>query len=214
MIKICEWCGNEFTVDDNVHGRQKRFCNTSCSAYWRNNKYGVAPKSEDALKRISDNLKNLWKNPDFRKNNHIRMTSNNPMFSDKTIDKMVSTRKSNDSYSNQFNNCGNGNISEAEQIAYDILIPLGFEYNKAIGTKTMRDLYPERRYAKNYKPDFIKGNIAIEIDGSSHSGKNKLVDYKKAEFLNSIGVTVYRFTNDFVKNHKEDFEKEIHKLCD
>ena len=183
-------------------------------AYWRNNKYGVAPKSEDALKRISDNLKNLWTNPDFRKNNHIRMTSNNPMFSDKTIDKMVSTRKSNDSYSNQFNNCGNGNISEAEQIAYDILIPLGFEYNKAIGTKTMRDLYPERRYAKNYKPDFIKGNIAIEIDGSSHSGKNKLVDYKKAEFLNSIGVTVYRFTNDFVKNHKEDFEKEIHKLCD
>ena len=78
----------------------------------------------------------------------------------------------------------------------------------------MRDLYPERNYAKNYKPDFIKDNIAIEIDGSNHNGKNKLVDYKKTEFLNSIGITVYRFTNDFVKNHTSEFEKEVHKICD
>lgn len=211
--KKCEFCGKEFETKNTVHGNKKRFCNQSCSARWRIKTYGTPPKTEDGLKRLSDSMKRNWAETSLRDNNHKRMTEDNPMNKKEVIAKMIRTREKNGSFNNNFNSCGNGNISEVEKIAYDILIPLGFEYNKAIGTKTMRDLYPERNYAKNYKPDFIKGNIAIEIDGSNHKGKNKLVDYKKTEFLNSIGVTVYRFTNDFVKNHTEEFKKEVYKIC-
>ena len=212
--KKCEFCGKEFETQNTVHGNRKRFCNQSCSAKWRIKTYGTPPKTEDGLKRLSDSMKRNWKETSMRENNRKRMTENNPMSKKEVIEKMIRTREKNGSFTNNFNYCGNGNISEVEKIAYDILIPLGFEYNKAIGTKTMRDLYPERNYAKNYKPDFIKGNIVIEIDGSNHKGKNKLVDYKKTEFFNLVGITVYRFTNDFVKNHTEDFEKEVHKICD
>ena len=212
--KKCEFCGNEFETPDTVHGKRKRFCNQSCSAKWRILTYGPSKKTEDGLKRLSESMKRNWKETSMRDNNYKRMTENNPMYDIRVIKKAIRTRRENGSFTNNFNSCGNGNISEVEKIAYDILIPLGFEYNKSIGTKTMRDLYPERNYAKNYKPDFIKDNIAIEIDGSNHNGKNKLVDYKKTEFLNSIGITVYRFTNDFVKNHTSEFEKEVHKICD
>ena len=212
--KKCEFCGNEFETPDTVHGNRKRFCNQSCSAKWRIQTYGPSKKTEDGLKRLSERMKRNWKETSMREDNYKRMTENNPMYDIRVVKKSVRTRMENGSFNNNCNSCGNGNISEVEKIAYDILIPLGFEYNKAIGTKTMRDLYPERNYAKNYKPDFIKDNIAIEIDGSNHKGKNKLVDYKKTEFLNSIGITVYRFTNDFVKNHTPEFEKEVHKICD
>lgn len=43
MKKICEYCGKEFEVEDSVHGRKRRFCNTSCSAKWRIKTFG--PKS-------------------------------------------------------------------------------------------------------------------------------------------------------------------------
>lgn len=212
--KKCEFCGKEFETRNTVHGNRKRFCNQSCSAKWRIKTYGTPPKTEDGLKRLSDSMKRKWRETSMRENNRKRMTENNPMNNPDVIEKAVRTRRENNSFTNNFNSCGNGNISGVEKIAYEILAPLGFEYNKSIGTKTMRDLYPEKNYATNYKPDFIKGSIAIEIDGSNHNGKNKLVDYKKTEFLNSLGITVYRFTNDFVKNNTEDFEKEVHKICD
>lgn len=210
MIKKCEWCGVEFEVKDNAHGRKRRFCSTSCSAYWRNKEFGQADKSEEALARLSQSMKQRWKEGSFRENNYKRMTENNPMKSKEAVDKMLETRAG--TYDNKFNNCGNGKISDVEKIAYDILIPIGFEYNKSFSTKTYRDLYPERNYPTNYKPDFYKDGIIIEIDGTNHKGKQKLVDRKKDEFFELLGIKVIRYTNDFVKEHTDEFEKEVKNL--
>lgn len=212
--KKCEWCGNEFETENNSHGRKKRFCNTSCSAKWRINTYGVAEKTDAGRKKLSEQMKKNWETTTLRENNKKRMTENNPMSSQKTIEKMLATRKNNGSYSNNFNNCGNGHISYAEKIAGSVLFEFGFEYNKVFCTKTLRDLYPEENYPKNYKPDFFNGSIIIEIDGESHNRpRQKEIDAKKERFFEHLGIKTFRYSNDFVLNHTEKFRMEVSMLC-
>ena len=51
MIKICEFCGNGFEVANTKHGQRKRFCNTSCSAKWRNKTFGPNVVGEKGRKK-------------------------------------------------------------------------------------------------------------------------------------------------------------------
>ena len=173
--------------------------------------------TEEQKKELSEKnrieMKKRWMNSEFRENNHKRMTQDNPMWKKGIKEKAVNTRKINGTYINNFNSCGNGFISKVEQIAGNILFPLGFEFNKIFDTKTFRDLYPERNYAKNYKPDFYKDGIIIEIDGDSHK-QQKEIDRKKEEFFKLLGIKTFRFSNDFVENHTKEFEKEVNKICD
>ena len=213
--KYCELCGKELTYTQKVEGN--RFCGTSCSMKHSKATFTYKPVeyTDEMRQRAADIMKQNWQNENFRKNNHKRMTENNPMFNEKFVQKMMNSLILNGTLNTKNNfKAGNGKISEVEQIAYDILIPLGFIYNYAIGMKELKLAYPEKRFANNYKPDFVnlKYKIAIEIDGSNHGGKHKLIDNKKEFALNYYGFKVYRFSNDFVKNHTEDFKKEIEKI--
>lgn len=215
-MKNCEYCGKELTIKQEK--REGRFCSNSCSMKYKKANYTYKPMEyTDAIrKKLSISMKKNWQKEKFRKQNYKRMTENNPMFNQKTIQKMMNSLAINGTKNMQNNfKAGNGKISEVEQIAYNILVPLGFIYNYAIGMKEIRIAYPEKKFASNYKPDFVdlRKKIAIEIDGNSHGGKNKLVDNKKEFALAYYGFKIFRFTNNFVKNKTEEFRKEIEKIC-
>lgn len=202
MIKQCEFCGKDFEVTDTVHGRQKRFCNTSCSAKWRINTYGKVQVSEQGRKNQAKSLSNLWKTKEFRDNNHKRMTENNPVYQDGVIKKSHETRLKNGGYSNNFK-YGNGKISEYEEKVYDLLLTNGFYYNYAIPTKIAKDTFIDKHYPPSYKPDFtnLVKKICIEIDGNNHTTKHQIeLDKKKDECLQFLGFTVIRFTHAQIDN--------------
>lgn len=215
-MKLCEQCGKELSIKQEKRGG--RFCSNSCSMKHSKANFTYKPMNytDEIRKKLSISMKKNWQNEEFRRQNHKRMTENNPMFNSETIQKMMNSLTINGT-KNVKNNfkAGNGKISEIEQIAYDILIPLGFIYNYAICMREIRIAYPEKRFARNYKPDFVdlKNKIAIEIDGNNHNGKNKLIDNKKDFALNYYGFKVFRFSNDFVKNQTKEFRKEIEKIC-
>ena len=215
-MKVCEYCGKELTLKQEKEGN--RFCGNSCSMKYKKANYNYKPMeyTPEIRKKLSNSMKKNWKNEEFRKQNHKRMTENNPMFNSENIQKMMNSLAINGTKNTQNNfKAGNGKISEIEQIAYNILVPLGFIYNYAIGMRELRIAYPEKRFANNYKPDFVdlKKKIAIEIDGSNHGGKHKIIDQKKEFALNYYGFKVFRFSNDFVKNQTEEFRKVIEKIC-
>lgn len=195
MTKECEWCGKEFKVESRS---KQRFCSTSCSALWRNSALGSNKMSEEAKQKMSKALKNRWKDAEFRKNNYIRMTENNPVHMNGVIEKAVSTRLKNGSYRNNYK-YGNGKISEYEQKYFDKFTKLGFVYNFAIPTKVAKRAFPEDRFADNYKPDFVnlKSKVCVEIDGKTHeSAEQKKLDAKKDKCLKFLGFTVVRFSHN------------------
>lgn len=213
--QYCQLCGKELTYKQKKAGN--RFCGNSCSM--KHSKATFIYKSmeytDEIKQRLSESMKKNWQKEEFRKNNYKRMTENNPVYMPGVVEKIVNSQNKNGSRLNNFK-AGNGKISEIEQIAYDILVPLGYLYNYSINMKELRIAYPEKRFAINYKPDFVdlKNKIAIEIDGSNHNKKSiKLIDTKKEFALNYYGYKIYRFSNDFVKNHTEEFRKEIEKIC-
>lgn len=207
MIKHCEFCGKQFEITDTVHGKRKRFCNRSCSARWRIREYGVAKKSEDGKKRLSESMKSKWKNEDFRHNVISRMYTNNPSFNVNVIEKAKRTKLQHGYVPHNNFKYGNGKVSEYERMVYDKLINCGFYYNYAINTKLARDAFPNESYANNYKPDFtnISKHICIEIDGENH--KEKVVrelDKKKEECLRFLGFSVIRFTHKDIDEGRFD----------
>ena len=208
MIKKCEFCGKEFNVPDNVHGRKRRFCNTSCSAKWRMNTFGPVKVSEEGKKHQSESMKSLWDRPEFRENNHKRMTENNPVYQDGVVAKAHKTRLKNGSYHNNFR-FGNGRISEYENIVKDYIEDFDFLYNYPIPTKLARDAFPKYLFPTSYKPDFVnlEKKLCIEVDGPQHM---KEIDEKKDFCLNYLGFTVYRFTHEQIRNG--EFFKEFDKL--
>lgn len=198
MIKHCEFCGKEFFVPDTKHGQQKRFCNTSCSAKWRNQTYGPNLISDETKRKNAEILRNRWKDPEFRKKKTEYMRTDNPVYKDGVIEKANKSRLQHGKLHNNFR-YGNGKISEYEKLVFDVLIANGFYYNYAINTKLARDAFPEKHYAKSYKPDFtnIEKHICIEIDGNNHAlTKNKKLDEKKEECLQFLGFTTIRFTHE------------------
>lgn len=211
MKKICEYCGKEFEVEDSIHGRKRRFCNTSCSAKWRNKTFGPNKLSEEAKKQASAHMKELWKNAEFRSKKIEYMHTNNPVYMDGIVEKAKETRLKNGSYYNNFK-YGNGKISPHEQILYDFLLDLGFYYNYAISTKLARDAFPNEKYPCGYKPDFvnIKKKLCIEIDGNDHF-KKKDLDNKKDACLNFLGFTVIRYTHEQLDNNEilQEIKEEI-----
>lgn len=197
MIKICEFCGKEFEVSDNKHGQKKRFCNTSCSAKWRNKTFGANILSEKTRKKNAKLLSDRWKDDDFRQKKIEYMKTNNPVYQKGVVEKAKLTRLKNGGYANNFK-YGNGKISKYEQIAYKILTPIGFYYNYAIPTKLAKDTFVNENYPNSYKPDFtnLKSKICIEIDGKNHSNPKQIkLDLKKDKCLEFLGFKVIRFTH-------------------
>ena len=196
MIKICEFCGKEFEVQNNKHGQRKRFCNTSCSAKWRNKTFGPNLISEETKRKNAKILSDRWKNPEFRKKKTDYMKEHNPVYIPGVVEKSNKTKLQRGNLPNNYK-YGNGKLSEYESLVYDDLIAAGFYYNYAINTKLARDAFPEKCYAHSYKPDFtnIIDRLCVEIDGPNHIHTKEL-DMKKEECLRFLGFTVIRFTHE------------------
>lgn len=196
MIKICEFCSKEFQVPDNKHGQQKRFCNTSCSAKWRNKTFGPNLISEETKRKNAEILSNRWKDPKFRKKKTDYMKEHNPVYIPGVVEKSNKTKLQRGNLPNNYK-YGNGKLSKYESIVYDDLVAAGFYYNYAINTKLARDAFPEKRYSHCYKPDFtnIIDRLCIEIDGPNHV-HTKESDMKKEECLQFLGFTTIRFTHE------------------
>jgi hypothetical protein len=210
MKKICEFCGKEFEVPNNCHGSKRRFCNTSCSAKWRVKTFGMPKISEQGKQHKRESLQKLWRTKEFREQNYIRMTTNNPVYQKGVVEKATATRLKNGSYKNNFK-YGNGKITPQEQKAKDYLNKFNFYYNYAIPTKTIRHMYPEKHYSVNYKPDFVnlEHKVCVEIDGHNHQKETykQIYDNKKEECLRLLGYKIFRFTNEQVDNG--DFFREV-----
>lgn len=205
MIKICEFCGKEFEVPDNKHGQRKRFCNTSCSAKWRNKTFGPNLISEETKRKNAKILSDRWKDPEFRKKKTDYMKEHNPVYISGVVEKAQKSRLQHGYLPNNYK-YGNGKLSEYESLVYDDLIAAGFYYNYAINTKLARDAFPEKRYSHCYKPDFtnVIDRLCIEIDGSNHIHTKEL-DEKKEECLRFLGFTTIRFTHEQID--KGEFEE-------
>lgn len=89
-------------------------------------------------------------------------------------------------------------MSVYEQIAWESLRELEFEYNKAIATKSVKHEMIGYNIPSNYKPDFVheKKKLCIEIDGHNHENKyQKELDNKKELCLKLLGYRIIRFTH-------------------
>ena len=65
---------------------------------------------------------------------------------------------------------------------------------------------------ENYILDFYipSAKLAIEIDGRQHKlAENREDDRIRDEFLNSLGITVVRYTNDDIRNRFHAVAKDI-----
>lgn len=89
-----------------------------------------------------------------------------------------------------------------EKYINDFMVSLGFEYELPINMKEYKLNNPELKLATHYKPDFANKDlkIAIELDGKSHTYKEKETDKKKEKALEYYGYITYRFKNEEVYN--------------
>lgn len=212
ISKTCEFCGSEFKVGDNVHERSKRFCNTSCSAQWRNITYGAHKMSMENKQKMARLLHERWQDPEFRHRKISYMHANNPMYDKTIVNKANDTRFKNGSFRNNYK-YGNGKISKYEQLVMEFLKTKDFYYNYAIPTKLARHAFPEEHFAMNYKPDFVnlKYKICIEIDGETHNSAEAFeTDSKKDRCLTYLGFKVYRFTHEQIANNY--FFEEVERI--
>ena len=91
--------------------------------------------------------------------------------------------------------------AEERHLWYDFLkkLPVPVKRQKNIG---------------NYILDFYipSAKLAIEIDGWQHKlAENREEDRIRDEFLNGLGITVVRFTNDDIRNRFQAVAKDIMK---
>lgn len=199
----CKHCGKILKYNQVLCG--VKYCSSRCAC-----------DDPEYRNRCSENLKNQWKSDEFREIVVTRMKSNNPSYDRNNIEKALKTKElTGNAHNWKGTRGGNGTISEAESIMIPFCSGLGFEFNKAINTYSIRIAYPENHYAFNYKPDFVnfEYKLCIEIDGSSHKnvlGRER--DIKKERCLNLLGYTVIRFSNEDVLN-KLDFVKSSILSC-
>lgn len=212
--RLCEICGKP--LSDKQCVASVRTCSAKCAYELRVQLYGAVSDGHpdkfvqysitnelrndiDYCKAKSEYFKNIWKNQDFRESVVNRMTQNNPTMNKDVVDKIKNTKKQR-GISNIFlgERGGNGHISKHEALLMDFCTNLGFEYNKAISTNSLRKQFPEEHFPTNYKPDFVNTEykICVEVDGKSHLTKDgKMRDEKKERCLNMLGYKFLRFTN-------------------
>lgn len=204
MLRNCQYCNRPFEIKREQPNQ--RFCNTSCSAKWRNATYGNGKHTEESIKKSSEALKLRWRDPEFRNSVVIRMKTNNPSKMPGVLEKAKQTRLKQGSYRNNFK-YGNGKISPYEQRVMDKLSSLDFYYNYPIPTQIARDSFPDKHYAITYKPDFVnlKEKLCIEIDGYGHSSPQEVaLDRKKEECLKFLGFNTIRFTHEDIDEGRFD----------
>jgi len=124
-----------------------------------------------------------------------RMKTNNPMMKETSREKMRATHKR---IGHQPKVKG-GNGREPTKPEMTLKFLFGMKLNHTVTTGVRKgSIYPY-----HYKLDLAlpELKLALEADGSSHSTlKRKEQDRRKDEFLNGLGWTVLRFTNQQIMN--------------
>ena len=87
---------------------------------------------------------------------------------------------------------------EEKHLWYDFLKshPAKFRRQKVLGDYIL-DFYSHR------------AKLAIELDGEQHYDKLKEKDEKRTAYLNSLGISVLRFSNDEIKNYFDEICQHI-----
>ena len=153
------------------------YCGKACSGKYR------ALRSSETMTKTN------------RTHASARMRANNPMHDPANREAVSKTLKAM-GYA-PVTRGGNGRPpTMAEKILWIMLTGQGFVLNAAIRTRAGRG----SGFPTVYKPDLTHWGlkISIEADGASHAGKRKVLDAKKDAFLNGLGWTVLRFTNEMI----------------
>ena len=96
------------------------------------------------------------------------------------------------------------NLTEIEKVVWELLRnrPLGFKFRRQHPVHTyILDFYCHEK------------RLSIEVDGNYHTEKDqKEKDLERTKYLNHIGITEIRFSNEQISNHFEKVELEIKKM--
>jgi len=184
---VCCKCGKEIVIQGvqrkNFERTGKAYCSLECASI---------PKAE-GLKRAATEAR---QDPAWRKRASIRMKERNPMWMQGAKEKMIESSKGRTYFSARG---GNGQITKP-QIALHEATGMRIEY--AVTTSSIKTLFSDVPHA--YKVDLAdpETKLAVEVDGESHNNpRQKSLDAKKTEVLNSLGWTVLRFTNEEVDSN-------------
>ncbi len=83
-------------------------------------------------------------------------------------------------------------------------------WNKLLKGKRLRYTFLRQKPINRFIVDFYcsKLNLAIEIDGDSHKGKENY-DKERDEFLRQIGIQTVRFTNETVLHNFSEVKQKL-----
>ena len=199
----CEWCGEDYQRERPT----VRFCGRSCAQrhrratdpeYVRNLRAGTQRwlDSPEGKKVLSETLKKTWENPEYRQKVVDRMTHNNPG-ADPEIKEQIKRTKKARGVTYEHLTGGNGHVSPAEQTLMDALP--GWAHNLSVPTRVPRG----QGYPAVYKIDVAHPEhmVGVEVDGQSHNSPSaRQRDAKKQTFLDGLGWTILRFSNQEVLN--------------
>ncbi len=177
----CKHCGLPVTVETPYQRNRIRlgmgiFCNTICSKA-----YCSIIHSQTASRTN-------------RKYASARMIANNPMKQESSRNKMSETLKAIGHKPAIIGGNGRG-ATKQQKALHDVLtgwimefaIPTGHKQQSGSGYPTCYKLDIAHPYKK----------IGVEVDGNSHTAYSvRAMDEKKESFLNGLGWTILRFTNE------------------
>jgi len=170
---ICEWCHQFFTPkyrpSKKRNGDKPRFCNTSCSAYWRMSRpWFVCKLSTDKSRQAQrESMLEIRSRPEVQEklNRYLHSTSNPfrwlaAQYRAANQSDTIGSRKGQD-YSHLIGGNGRG-LSESQLMLQE---RLGWATEYCISIKPCRPGYPT-----HYKVDLAdpRLKIAVEVDGNSH----------------------------------------------
>lgn len=219
VVKICEWCKKEYVVKGKTAIERRRFCSNKCANKWISTYTPMDYSSywtEERRKEQGIKLSKMNLEPEYNKKLRKRMHETNPGANKEVQEKIKETQRLNGTlgFTGKYskNRGGNGKFSPAEELCYDFLLSLGFQYNSAIKTNSIRKKYPDMHIGINYKPDFthLIYKLCIELDGKTHDGNIQQQRDRKKEFvLKELGYRVIRYSNEFVLNNFDSFRRDI-----
>lgn len=176
----CNQCGHEIHNPSKVQldgfkRRGRAYCSKDCSNAYR------ATISSLVMARTN------------KQHASARMKTNNPMHRGDAKERMTATIKA--IGHKPKSRGGNGKITASQKLLADALITYSPIMELSIPTTAKRG--NADGYSTHYKIDIALpyDMIAIEVDGNSHSGKQKERDERKTRFLNSLGWDVMRVSN-------------------
>lgn len=134
-----------------------------------------------------------------RRDSPARMRTNNPMFNPEVKERAMTTLRNSGKWKPSVRG-GNGKALPVPQQLLAVALGWPTEHAVPTGMRFLKIGHPTC-----YKIDIANPilKVAIEVDGRSHHSR-KAQDARKTSFLESLGWTVLRFSNQEVTEHLED----------